>query len=124
MENIRKLIQLFCTNRWSHSANTVLLNQKEFCSGYTNNNSSPFKKSLQVSFLRGALIEQCQQRNCIETAFINCAICSKKLWFDHFFLNYHFHKKIRINRIKTYCELNQNNLSRDNPNGFLTTVYH
>jgi hypothetical protein len=91
--NIIKLISLV-HNQLSSRVFKDMIQYSWFCSGYTNVNPSPFQNVLQICFPQIASIEQCQEKQCIETAFINCSICSKKLCFDHFFVKYHFHKKI------------------------------
>lgn len=88
--NIIKLMSLI-HNQLSSSIFKKMIRYSWFCSGYTNDDPSPFQNVLQICFPRSTLVDQCEEQNCIETAFINCAICSKKVCFEHFFVKYHFH---------------------------------
>ncbi len=90
--NIIKLISLI-HNQLSSPVFKKMIQYSWFASHYTSVNPSPFQNVLQVCFPQIASIEQCEGRNCIGTAFINYAICSKKLCFDHFFVKYYFHRK-------------------------------
>jgi hypothetical protein len=91
--NIIKLISLV-HNQLSSPTFNKMIQYSWYCSGYSKVNPSPFQNVLEVCFPRTASIEQCGKKTCIETSFITCAICSKKLCFDHFFVEYHFHRKI------------------------------
>ena len=91
--NIIQLISLV-HNQLSSPVFKKRIQHSWFCSGYTNVNPFPFQNVPQVCFPPSASIEQCEGQGCIETAFINCAICSKQFCFDHFFVKYHFHRKI------------------------------
>ena len=91
--NIIKLTSLV-HNQLSSRVFHDMIQYSWYCSGYTNVNPSPFQNVLQVCFPQATSIEQCQHNSCDETAFINCSICSKRLCFEHFFVQYHFHKKI------------------------------
>lgn len=91
--NIIKLMSLV-HNQLASPVFKKMIQYSWFSSGYTNDDPSPFQNVLQVCFPQDALVAQCEERNCIATTFITCAICSKKLCFDHFFIEYHFHKKI------------------------------
>ena len=88
--NIIKLMSLM-HSQLSSPIFKEMIQYSWFCSGYTNDDPSPFQNVLQVCFPRDALVDQCEEQNCIETVFITCAICSKKICFDHFFVKYHFH---------------------------------
>jgi hypothetical protein len=78
--NIIKLISLV-HNQLSSRVFKDMMQYSWFCSGYTSVNPSLFQNVLQVCFPQIVSIEQCQEKQCIETAFINCSICSKKTLF-------------------------------------------
>lgn len=91
--NIIKLTSLVY-NQLSSSKFNKMIQYSWYCSGYSKVNPSPFQNVLEVCFPRTASIELCDKKTCIEACMITCSICSKKLCFDHFFVQYHFHKKI------------------------------
>ena len=91
--NIIKLTSLV-HNQLSSRLFNDMIQYSWYCSGYTNLNPSPFQNVLQVCFPKVTSVEECQESSCNETAFINCSICSKRLCFEHFFVQYHYHTKI------------------------------
>lgn len=91
--NIIKLISLV-HNQLPSRVFKDMIKYSWFCSGYTHVNPSPFQNVLQVCFPRLFSVEERHEDQCDGTVFIVCSICSKKLCFDHFFVQYHFHKKI------------------------------
>lgn len=88
--NIIKLVSLV-HNQLSSPVFHKMIQYSWFASGYTTINPSPFRNVLQVCFPQIAFEERCEEQDCEESVFIRCAVCSKKLCFEHFFIAYHFH---------------------------------
>jgi hypothetical protein len=88
--NIIKLISL-PHNQLSSAVFHKMIQYSWFASDYTTVDLSPFQNVLPVCFPRITFEEQCEERDCSESAFINGAVCSKNFCFDHFFVTYPFH---------------------------------
>lgn len=62
-----------------------------FAAGYTKTDPTPFLNFNQVCFIHETTHVTCATSQCPESVFITCSHCRKKLCFQHFFLDFHFH---------------------------------
>ena len=88
--NIIRLVSLM-HNQLSADVFRPMIKYAWFSSGLIRDDPSPFVSVNQVCFASSGTHIQCEEKDCDESVFITCARCSKKLCFQHFFINYHFH---------------------------------
>ena len=88
--NIIRLVSLM-HNQLSADVFTPMIKYAWFPSGLISDDSAPFVSVNQLCFASSGTYIQCEEKDCNEFVFINCAQCSKKLCFQHFFTNYHLH---------------------------------
>ena len=88
--NIIKLISLV-HNQLSAPVFRQMIRYSWFASGYTQQNPSLFSNVSETCFPSLSCYETCTHHKCTETSFITCAVCAKKLCFEHFYVDYHFH---------------------------------
>ncbi len=62
-----------------------------YASGLMKTNPAPFSNLLDICFPPLKTHEECETDKCDESVFISCAVCSEKLCFKHFFIDFHFH---------------------------------
>ena len=88
--NIIRLVSLM-HNQLSADVFVPMIKYSWFASGLTKDDPTPFRNVNEVCFPSEHVHKQCQEKGCTESVFINCARCSLKLCFQHFFVSYHFH---------------------------------
>ena len=88
--NIIRLVSLM-HNQLSTDVFRPMIKYAWFSSGLIRDDPSPFVSVNQFCFASSGTHIQCEEKDCDESVFITCARCSKKLCFQHFFTNYHFH---------------------------------
>lgn len=89
--NIIKLVSLI-HNQLSAPIFKNMILYSWFASGYLKKDPSPFQNVNDVCFPNSKTYQICQTDHCDESVFIWCSWCSKKLCFNHFFIQYHFHE--------------------------------
>ena len=88
--NTIRLVSLM-HNQLSADVFTPMIKYAWFSSGLISDDPSPFVSVDQLCFASSRTHIQCEEKDCDESVFITCARCSKKLCFQHFFINYHSH---------------------------------
>ena len=88
--NIIRLVSLM-HSQLSADVFTPMIKYTGFSSGLISDDPSPFVSVKQFCFASSETHIQCEEKDCDESVFIPCARCSKKLCFQYFFTNYHFH---------------------------------
>ncbi|CAF1380908.1 unnamed protein product [Didymodactylos carnosus] len=88
--NIIRLVSLL-HNQLSADVFVSMIKYSWFASGLLKEDPSRFQNVNEVCFPKSRNHEEWEEKDCDESVFINCARCSKKLCFEHFFVGYHFH---------------------------------
>lgn len=88
--NIIKLVSLM-HDQLSAPVFQLMVKYSWFSAGLLKQNPSPFSTVNEICFPSITSYEQCELQACVEGVFITCAHCSKKMCFNHFFIDYHFH---------------------------------
>ena len=89
--NISKLVSLVYNQLCSPIFHKIIQYTRYACS-YTKENSSPFKNINDVCFPYEEAYTECEAHHCLEIILATCAYCAKKLCFNHFFMDYHYHE--------------------------------
>jgi hypothetical protein len=88
--NIIKLVSLM-HDQLSAPVFQLMVKYSWFSAGLLKQNPAPFSTVNEICFPSIVSHEQCELQACVESVFITCAHCSKKLCFQHFFISYHYH---------------------------------
>ena len=89
--NIIKLVSLVHSQLCSPIFHKMIQYAWYACS-YTKDNPSPFKNINDVCFPHEEAHIECETHYCHETICVTCSYYAKKLCFNHFFVNYHYHE--------------------------------
>ena len=76
-------------NQLSSKLFTRMIQYAWFQSGYLQADPGSFRNVKEVYFTFQNI--SCNVNNCNETTFICCSWCDNSLFFNHFFIDYHFH---------------------------------